>query len=113
LFCLSAGISIDAPASILFRWLCKLRVAPYSYDWIGNHLTIHLRNPSFFPSLAISYVSAPVDEHSSRLIVKAVIQGEGLQGLLFRPWFAPADLVMMKKQLKTLKSLAEESATLA
>lgn len=142
------GISVDAPVPVVFRWLCQLRVAPYSYDWIDNwgrkspreltvgadhlvvgqrvmsifelvsfepnaHLTMRLRNSSFFPSIALSYVSAPVDGHNSRLIVKALVRSEGLRGWLFRPWFARADLVMMKKQLETLKSLAEQSAALA
>ncbi|HEY8173914.1 MAG TPA: hypothetical protein VIH21_12580 [Dehalococcoidia bacterium] len=29
-------VTVRASADTLFEWLCQLRVAPYSYDWVDN-----------------------------------------------------------------------------
>jgi len=30
------GVTINASEPTVFRWLCQMRAAPYSYDWIDN-----------------------------------------------------------------------------
>jgi len=144
------AMDVDAPAAVVFRWLCQLRVAPYSYDWIDNfgrrsprrltpglegiaigqramtifeivdvepdvQITFLLEDHAVFGHVAVTYrvTSISTSPARSRLLVKLLWTAP-----TGRPWSwairrlgAAADLVMMRKQLLTLKRLAERQGS--
>jgi hypothetical protein len=142
------AVTVDAPAPIVFRWLCQLRAAPYSYDWLDNlgrrsprrltrglddlapgqrvmyifrladfardrHLTLTLRGPwaAAFGEAAITYRVVPSAPERSRVVVKLAFRYPSWGRWRFaRRLFALGDLIMMRKQLLTLKDLAEGMA---
>jgi hypothetical protein len=144
------AVTVHASPSVLFRWLCQLRVAPYSYDWIDNwgrqsprqlmsgidsleigqdimtiftlvafrrdeHLTMQIKRGTLafriFGDVAGTYLIVPRTVAACRLVVKLLVRYPrgplGRLMSLFLPW---GDLVMMRRQLLNLKSLAERSA---
>ncbi len=84
------GVSVDAPAAVVFRWLCQLRVAPYSYDWIDN---LGRRSPQCLTpkleALAIGQrvmtIFELVEFEQHRSITVSVSEGG-----YARRWFGPA-----------------------
>lgn len=128
------AISIDAPPATAFAWLCQLRVAPYSYDLLDNfgRRSPRRRNPdltrlaigqrfmtlfrlhSFVDvehitlrggAVAVTYAVRPVNA-GTRLQVRVIFGGPRVIGCAL----ALGDLVMMRKQLLTLRALAEREA---
>jgi hypothetical protein len=129
------AISIAASPPIVFSWLCQLRAAPYSYDILDNlgRRSPRERNPElvrlqvgqrFMTMFALqSFVDGEqITLRSKGVAVTYAVQPEGAGSRLharvlfggprlFARLLALGDLVMMRKQLLTLKSLAEREAT--
>ena len=137
------GITVAAPAPIVFRWLCQLRVAPYSYDWIDNfgrtsprelvpgleRLHLGARVMTFFELVdfepdrqltavspagmfgrcAATYLVLPAGPERCRLVVKLLAAYPPALRPVMQRLFAPADWIMMRKQLLNLKELAEKT----
>jgi hypothetical protein len=144
---LTRGIDVDAPVPVTFRWLCQLRVAPYSYDWIDNagresprtltpgldqlakgqrlligeladfamnaHITLRALPAAerWYRLVALTYLVTDRPAGNSRIVVRLLVHEpeNHCQRVRFH-LLAWADLIMMCKQLITLKQLAEESA---
>jgi hypothetical protein len=126
------AIDIDTAPAVVFRWLCQLKVAPYSYDLIDNlgrrsprELTPgaqELREGQRFMFIfrlveferdrqitlltrvgatAVTYEVTPSGAGATRLLARIRMRGPMARPM---PFF---DLPMMRKQLLTLKELAE------
>ena len=133
-----------APPATVWRWLCQLTVAPYSYDLVdnlgrrsprtltagaddlrvgqrllvlfvidsfvpGEHLTVRRRRPGrgAVGEFAITYAVHP-DGAGSRLVATVVLDGTpGRRADLLRTLLGWGDLVMMRRQLRTLVRCAE------
>jgi hypothetical protein len=128
------AISIAAPPATVFAWLCQLRVAPYSYDLLDNfgRRSPRTRDPGLARLevgqrfMTIFALRSFVDGERITLRTKGVavtyaVRPEGAGSRLrVRVWFggprllaralALGDSVMMRKQLRTLKELAEREA---
>ncbi len=141
------AVTVEAPADTTYRWLCQLRVAPYSYDLLdnwgrrsprtltpgadglevgqrfveiarivafepGRHVTsVILPRPArLFGDLVMTYQVTPIGEDRSRLVCCICVGGGSPVALLRRYLLGWGDLVMMRKQLLTLKGCAEATA---
>jgi hypothetical protein len=139
------AVTVRAPAAVVYRWLCQLRFAPYSYDlvdnlgrrsprrlvpgaeelavgqWMmtvfrlaafepGHHLTLASRGHAVFGDVVATYRVEPEGPRRCRLVVKLLVRyPRGVVGRLGRWWLPPGDLVMMRRQLLTLRALAERT----
>ncbi|MCU1592715.1 MAG: hypothetical protein JWO12_107, partial [Frankiales bacterium] len=128
------AVDVAASAADTYRWLCQLKVAPYSYDWIdnlgrrsprtltpgadvfevGDRFVAGFRVAAFVPGesitirggqwLFMTYEVVPVTEGSCRLLGVIAVKQNRVVGELL----AWGDLVMMRKQLRTIAHLAAQ-----
>lgn len=131
------GVYVRAPAEVVWSWVAQVRIAPYSYDWIDNHGRRSPRELAGLPEprvgerfstaggrpvgrivsvdhrrqltgsiggAVMSYVLVPREPDGTRLLLKVVARTTR--------WAAPClsvgDLIMARRQLLTLKRLAEQ-----
>jgi hypothetical protein len=133
------GVTVHASPAAVWPWICQIRLAPYSYDWLdnlGRRSPRELRElPDPQPGERFSCIggrfgvgrvlSVAHEENLTATILGALMsyvlvpQGASTRLLLKivmkdNPWYAGplalGDWPMARRQLKNLKSLAERPA---
>lgn len=135
---MTRAVSVAAAPAVVWRWLCQVAVAPYSYDLVDNlgrrsprELTPGAEHLQLGQKMAVVFRLTSFDEGhqwtalsgpsrvlgSTSITYAAEPDGPGRSRLVCRmvsSWPRPAaealawgDLVMMRKQLLTLRDLAE------
>jgi hypothetical protein len=135
------GISVHTTPETLWPWVGQIRIAPYSYDWIDNlgHRSppqlMGLPEPvvgEVFTTAAtrrfgrILAVEAPTQltgEIMGACISYVLVPGGPTTRLLMKivtpmsrwltPWLSVGDLIMARRQLLNLRSLAEQPRPVA
>lgn len=136
------GVTVHTSPDQVWPWLCQLRLAPYSYDWLdnlGRRSPRELRGlPDPRPGESFSRVAGKVgvgrvlsvvpEEHLTAAIMGAVLsyvlvpEADATRLLLKivmerARWYGPSvalgDWPMARRQLKNLKNLAEGTAKAA
>ncbi|MFB8008021.1 hypothetical protein [Nocardia sp. NPDC056000] len=130
------AVPVDAAPQLVFDWLCQLRVAPYSYDLLDNfgrhsppgrtpeltELAVGQRFMTLFELVDFTPGTRITLRARAAVVTYAVHPGPapGTSRLHARvrfpgpPWLLAlpvlGDFLMMRKQLLTLKALAEREA---
>jgi hypothetical protein len=128
------GTTAVASPGRLWRWLCQLTVAPYSYDLVDNRgrpspttLTPGADELRVGQRLLVLFVvdSFVVGEHLTirlarpgrgvlgEFAVTYAVRSDGAVGTLVRHGLAWGDLMMMRRQLTRLATLAGRETRLA
>lgn len=139
------AVDIHASRDVVYRWVCQLKVAPYSYDLLDNrgrrsprNLTpgaenlavgqrwmvfsitdfepgVHVTGEVLpgprrvFGQMAATYAIRPRSDSSCRLVVRLTIAAATGLRQIGPAALAWGDLIMMRKQLLTIKQLAEQT----
>ena len=133
------GVTVRAPADRVWPWVAQIRLAPYSYDWIDNlgrrsprelrglpepavgepfsaafggrpagrilSVAPGVQLTGMIMGAAMSYVLVPDGGAATRLLLKVAAPGRPAM----MPLLCVGDLVMSRRQLRTLARLAEAS----
>jgi len=142
---LNRAVTVNSDPAIVFAWICQLKAAPYSYDWIdnlgrqspphrdpmneqlengqivmlgfrvidfsqGQELTIQTRGLEWLlGQVVMSYQAKPISPTQCRLLGRLRVKYPAHPiGWLLRLILPLGDLIMMRKQLLTLKKYAEQ-----